>query len=82
MLQDIIPGKAAGWDDRLTEMLQHIDNKEKSWLLDMLNECTRTKHRRYIIYLEESKGDSNTKAWEGPLLPKKLSPNLAAMHSI
>ena len=36
-------GKAAGLDDLLTEMLQHTGNKAKSWLLDMLNECTRTK---------------------------------------
>ena len=40
----------------------------------MLNECTRTKH--ISLYLEESKGDSHTKAWEGPLVPKKLSSNL------
>ena len=38
------PGKAAGLDDLLTEMLQHFGNNAKSWLLDMLNECTRTKH--------------------------------------
>ena len=38
------PGKAAGLDDLLTEMLQHLGNKAKSWLLDMINECTRTKH--------------------------------------
>ena len=25
-------------------MPQHLDNKAKYWLLDMLNECTRTKH--------------------------------------
>ena len=25
-------------------MLQHIGNKAKSWLMDMLKECTRTKH--------------------------------------
>ena len=39
------------------------------------------KHKAYPIYLEESKGDSHTKAWEGPLLPKKLPSNLAAVHS-
>ena len=33
------PGKAAGLNDVLTEMLQHLGNKAKSWLLDMLNEC-------------------------------------------
>ncbi len=38
------PGKAAGLDDLLIEMLQHLGNKVKSWFLDMLNECTRTKH--------------------------------------
>ena len=38
------PGKAAGFDDVLTEMLQQLGNTAKSWLLDMLNECTRTKH--------------------------------------
>ena len=37
-------GKAAGLDDLLTEILKHLGNKAKSWLLDMLNECTRTKH--------------------------------------
>ena len=37
-------GKAAGLDGLLTEMLQHLGNKAKSWLLDMLNECTSTKH--------------------------------------
>ena len=38
------PGKAAGLDDVLTEMLQHLGNKARYWLLDMLNEFTRTKH--------------------------------------
>ena len=37
-------GKAAGLDGLLTEMLQHLGNKAKSWLLDMLNECTSAKH--------------------------------------
>ena len=38
------PEKAAGLDDvgLLTEMLQHLDNKAKPWLLYMLIECTRT----------------------------------------
>ena len=40
------------------------------------------KHKAYPIYLEENKGDSHTKIWEGPLLPKKLPSNLAAVHSI
>ena len=39
-------------------------------------------HKSYPIYLEESKGNSHTKAWEGPLLPKKLPPNLAAVHYV
>ena len=40
------PAKAAGLDDvgLLTEMLQHLGNKAKPWLLYMLIECTRTKH--------------------------------------
>ena len=38
------PGKAAGLDDVLTEMLQHLGDTTKSWLLDMRNECTRTTH--------------------------------------
>ena len=44
------PRKAAGLDYLLTEMLQHLDNKAKYWLLDMLNECrpTRTKHIQSI----------------------------------
>ena len=42
------PEKAAGLDDLLTEMLQHIGNKGKYWLTDMLNECPRTKHIPYI----------------------------------
>ena len=40
------------------------------------------KHKAYSIYLEESKCDSHTKAWEGPILPKKLPCILAAVHSI
>ena len=67
--------KAAGLDGILIEMLQHLGNKAKYWLLDMLNEGT-------TIYLEEGKCDSHTKAWEGPLLPKQLPSNLAAVHSI
>ena len=35
-------GKAAGLDGLLTDMLQHLGNKAKSWLLDMLKECTST----------------------------------------
>ena len=40
------PAKAAGLDDvgLLTEMLQHLGNKAKPWLLYMHIECTRTKH--------------------------------------
>ena len=39
-------------------------------------------HKAYSIYLEESKGDTHTKAWEGTLHPKKLPSNLAAVHSM
>ena len=42
------PGKTAGLDDLLTEMLQHLGNKAKSWLMDIINECTRTKHIPYV----------------------------------
>ena len=39
-------------------------------------------HKAYPIYLEESKGNSHTKACEGPLLPKKRPPNLAAAYYV
>ena len=39
-------------------------------------------HKAYPIYLEESKVNSHTKACEGPLLPKKLPPNIAAAYYV
>ena len=47
------PWKAAGLDDLLTEMLQHLGNKAKSWLLDMLLMYT---YKAYPNYLEDSNG--------------------------
>ena len=73
----LTPGKAAGLDDVLTEMLQHLGNKAKSWLLDMLS--TRTKH---IPSIWRKAKVIATKAWDGPLLQKKLPPNLASVHYI
>ena len=75
------PWQATGLDDLLTEVLQNIGNNAKSWLLGMLNECTRTKHIPYI-WRKAKLGDSHTKGWEGPHLPKKISSNLAVVHSI
>ena len=66
-------GKAAGLDGLLTEMLQHLGNKAKS---HPGHAQRMYKHKAYPIYLEESKGDSHSKAWEGPLLLKKLPSKL------
>ncbi len=70
------PGKAAGLDDLLTEKLQHLGNKAKSWLLGMLNECTCTKHIPSIW--RKAKVIAIPKPWK----EKKLPSNLAAVHSI
>ncbi|CAM4735392.1 unnamed protein product [Leuciscus chuanchicus] len=37
------PGKAAGIDDVLAEMIQHLGPKAKTWLLEMLNSCMAEK---------------------------------------
>ena len=74
------PGKAAGLDDVLTEMLQHIGNIAKYWLLDMLNECTRTKHIPSIW--RKAKVIGIPKPGKDPSSPKKLPPNLAAVHYV
>ena len=45
--------------------------------------CSTNVQAQSISHLSGGKhGDSHTKAWEGPLLPKKLPSNLAAVHSI
>ena len=72
-------GKAAGLDGLLTEMLQHLGKKAKSWLLDMLNECTGTKHIPSIW--RKAKVIAIPKPGKAPP-PQKLPSNLAAVHSI
>ena len=67
-------GKAAGLDDLLTEML---GNKAKSWLLDMFNECTRTKHIPSIW--RKAKVITIPKPGKDPSSPKKLPSNLAVV---
>ena len=37
------PGKAAGIDEILAEMIQHLGPKAKAWLLEMLNTCMAQK---------------------------------------
>ena len=66
------PGKAAGLDDLLTEMLQHIGSKAKSWLLGMLNEYTRTKHIPPIW--RKAKVIPIPKRGNDPCSPKSYSP--------
>ncbi|KAJ8349372.1 hypothetical protein SKAU_G00245020 [Synaphobranchus kaupii] len=55
------PGKAAGIDDVLAEMIQHLGPKAKSWLLEMLNSCMAKKtippHRAMIRKLLDMTGD-------------------------
>ena len=63
------PWKAAGLDDLLTEMLQHIGKKVKAWLLDMLNECTHTKHIPSIW--RKAKVIAIPKPGKDPSFPKK-----------
>ena len=74
------PGKAAGLNDLLTEMLQHLGNKAKYWLLDMLNECTRTKHIPSIW--RKAKVIAIPKPGKDPSSPKSYRTHLAAVHSI
>ena len=74
-------GKAAGLDDLLTEMLQHLGNKAKSWLLDMLNECTHTKHIPSIW--RKAKVIAIPKPGKDPSSPKNYSPiSLSTVHSL
>ena len=68
------PGKAAGLDGLLTEMLQHLGNKAKTWLLDMLNECTRTKHIPSIWW--KGKVITISKPGKNPSSPKSYRPIL------
>ena len=73
-------GKAASLDDLLTEMLQHIGNKAKYWLLDMLNEYTRTMHIPPIW--RKANLIAIPKRGKDPSSPKKLQSNITAVHSI
>ena len=66
------PGKAAGLDDVLTYMLQHLGNKAECWLLDMLNECTRTKHIQSIS--RKAKVIAIPKPGKDPSSPKSYRP--------
>ena len=43
ILTRLKPGKAAGIDDVLAEMIQHLGPKAKTWLLEMLNSCMAKK---------------------------------------
>ena len=52
--------------------LKHIGNKAKSWLLDMLNECTRTKHIPSIWRL--AKVIAIPKPGNDPSSPKSYRP--------
>ncbi|KAJ8371111.1 hypothetical protein SKAU_G00111390 [Synaphobranchus kaupii] len=59
------PGKAAGIDDVLAEMIQHLGPKAKSWLLEMLNSSfidltaayDTVQHRAMIRKLLDMTGD-------------------------
>ena len=53
-------------------MLQHLGNKVKSWLLDMLNECTRTKHIPSIW--RKAKVIAIQKPGKDPSSPKSYRP--------
>ena len=68
------PAKAAGLDDvgLLTEMLQHLGNKAKPWLLYMLIECTRTKHIPSIW--SKAKVIAIPKPMKHPSSPKSYRP--------
>ena len=59
-------------------MLQHLGNEAKSWLLNMLNECTRTKHipsiwrkAKVIVIPKPGKDSSSPKSYR-PCIPCKL----------
>ena len=66
------PWKAADLDDLLTYMLQHLGNKAKSGLLDMLNECTRTEHIPSIW--RKAKVIATPKPGKDPSSPKSYRP--------
>ena len=65
------PGKAAGLDDLLTEMLHHLSNTAKYWPMDMLNECTRTKHIPSIW--RKANVIAIPKPGKDPLLPQEAT---------
>ena len=65
-------GKAAGLDGLLTEMLPHLGNTAKYWLLDMLNECTSTKHIPSIW--RKAKVIAIPKPGKDPSSPKSYRP--------
>ena len=89
------PGKPAGLDDLLTEMLtylQHLDKKGKSWLLDMLNECTCTNYipskcrkAKVIAAIPKSGQDPSSQKSYRPIsllcITYKLYERLILMHT-
>ena len=83
------PGKAAGLDYLLTKMLQHLGNKAKYWLMDMLNECTRRKHitsiwrKANVIVIPKPGKDSSPKSYRRislQCIPYKLDVRLILMR--
>ena len=72
LLSLLKPWKAAGLDDLLTYMLQHLGNKAKSWLLDMINGCTSSKHIPSIW--RKAKVIAIPKPGKDPSSPKSYRP--------